>query len=287
MKPFSSAQRGNLIRWSNGGRPQADSNGQAFYEYKIVTVAQAVERTARGDWQLPEFQRAFVWNAAQVCDIADSLLRGYPLGVLLLWAGCPAKSIEPSAPLLIADGQQRLVSLCLMFGREPSWWRCEAGGVPPLLEDCDLRFDLEVTRPPFFKMVRRAEPPQPRLVPLARCLANIGDRRADEALVTDLVDEIKAVGGCLQLEAGQIFERLMRVRAIAQRPLATAIAVCDPDDLVEIFERLSGGGLRFRRLMARAILQSLPLRRRWLQSLLSLKALSSRQARGKPQVRNL
>lgn len=55
------------------------------YGYRVVTVDEAVERAFSGEWDVPEFQRQFVWQPAQVCDLADSLWRNYPIGALLLW----------------------------------------------------------------------------------------------------------------------------------------------------------------------------------------------------------
>lgn len=34
---------------------------------------------------LPEFQREFTWKRSQSRDLVDSLLKGYPVGSLLLW----------------------------------------------------------------------------------------------------------------------------------------------------------------------------------------------------------
>jgi len=55
------------------------------YSYRVVTVGEAVERAVSGEWDVPEFQRQFVWRPSQVCDVADSLWRAYPIGALLLW----------------------------------------------------------------------------------------------------------------------------------------------------------------------------------------------------------
>jgi uncharacterized protein with ParB-like and HNH nuclease domain len=74
----------------------------------------------RGMIGLPEIQRPFVWKAAKVRDLFDSMYKGFPVGYLLFWAN----DVEPGAKqigvngkqqkvpnLLIVDGQQRLTSL--------------------------------------------------------------------------------------------------------------------------------------------------------------------------------
>ncbi len=39
----------------------------------------------RGDIAIPEFQRAFEWDAKRVAELADSLYKGYPIGMLIFW----------------------------------------------------------------------------------------------------------------------------------------------------------------------------------------------------------
>ncbi|NLA96558.1 MAG: DUF262 domain-containing protein [Clostridiaceae bacterium] len=70
---------------------------------------------------LPDLQRPFVWNDAQVRDLFDSMLNGYPIGYLMIWEAPPDfedKSViglqnkKYSAPKeVIIDGQQRLTAL--------------------------------------------------------------------------------------------------------------------------------------------------------------------------------
>ncbi len=83
------------------------------------TVGKLLEDVAMGEIGLPELQRPFVWNAAQVRDLIDSMYRGYPIGTLLFWEnalsdgvrtiGIESKQKVPR--LLIVDGQQRLTAL--------------------------------------------------------------------------------------------------------------------------------------------------------------------------------
>lgn len=75
-----------------------------------------------GRVRIPEFQRAFRWQWEDVRRLLDSIVRGYPIGSLLLWER-PADAIrltlgalEIDAPevrdaLWVVDGQQRLTSL--------------------------------------------------------------------------------------------------------------------------------------------------------------------------------
>jgi hypothetical protein len=79
---------------------------------------------------LPEMQRRYVWKAAQVRDLFDSLYHEYPSGQLLVWetdelptsgirkVSVGGLSAEQRRPQLLLDGQQRLTSLAaVMLGR--------------------------------------------------------------------------------------------------------------------------------------------------------------------------
>src|SRR5579885_2870551 len=107
------------------GAPVAAQGTEESYRFGVVTVAEAVEHAITGRWQLPEFQRQFVWRPAQACALADSLWRNYPIGPLLLWQVSKSDSGQPS--LWIADGQQRLTTLCLLSGAVPLWLKRTPG----------------------------------------------------------------------------------------------------------------------------------------------------------------
>ena len=77
---------------------------------------------------LPDLQRPFVWSDTKVRDLLDSMMRGYPIGYLMLWE-CPvqesnrtigANSHGYASPReVIIDGQQRLTSLyAIMKGQK-------------------------------------------------------------------------------------------------------------------------------------------------------------------------
>lgn len=96
-----------------------------------ISVAQATDRIADRKLLLPAIQRELVWKPDQVCNLWDSLLRGYPIGSFLFWR-IPEQlastvrlydfitdfdvrsphnvEVKPSAGEIIAvlDGQQRL-----------------------------------------------------------------------------------------------------------------------------------------------------------------------------------
>ncbi len=92
--------------------------------FPISTLIGQIET---GQIGLPELQRPFVWDRAQVRDLLDSLYRGYPAGFFLFWQASPDQETnaigldaKQSAPtMLVVDGQQRLTSLYAVFKGKP------------------------------------------------------------------------------------------------------------------------------------------------------------------------
>lgn len=93
---------------------------QEIFSNTTLTVNQLIEKIDTGELGLPELQRPFIWKDSKVRDLFDSMMRGYPIGYLMLWE-CPTldkkKSIGVDAHSydspkeVIIDGQQRLTSL--------------------------------------------------------------------------------------------------------------------------------------------------------------------------------
>lgn len=96
------------------------------------SVSSLVEMVRLGELRLPEMQREYVWTAAKVRDLFDSLYRGYPSGVILVWEPSEAEDSELRTrdfavqasekgrrSLLLLDGQQRLTSLSAVLRGEP------------------------------------------------------------------------------------------------------------------------------------------------------------------------
>ena len=79
---------------------------------------------------LPDLQRPFVWKNDKVRDLLDSMLRGYPIGYIMLWEspgemddkktviGSNSKTYTAPKELVI-DGQQRLTALLSAFYAVP------------------------------------------------------------------------------------------------------------------------------------------------------------------------
>lgn len=81
--------------------------------------------------RLPTIQREFVWDAEEVKELLDSIIKGYPIGSIIMWKpnvefpsvplmGDDGKSVKPT---YILDGQQRLTSLMLIM----NGWKIKRG----------------------------------------------------------------------------------------------------------------------------------------------------------------
>lgn len=236
-------------------------NSEGACSFRVVAVAEAVEQTVAGGWDVPEFQREFVWKPAQVCALADSLWRNYPIGSLLLWQAATDSDGHP--PLWVADGQQRLTALCLLHGQVPLWFsRKPEEFRSRVRQRFDVRFDISANGDPRFVIASDAQgngKRYPRLIPTGRLMAiepgSAGGRNELERLVRDLKD----AGCCRDLDDAQIYLRLERVSMMRRRQVvATLVNHQQRDEVLDIFQRLNSRGMRFRKLLLKLAMEEIP-----------------------------
>ena len=89
---------------------------------RTYSIAELRSVVTSGQFRVPQFQRSFRWEAQDVLNLFDSILRGYPFGSLLLWQreadadDLRVGTLEVRAEarpdaLWVVDGQQRITSL--------------------------------------------------------------------------------------------------------------------------------------------------------------------------------
>lgn len=94
---------------------------QELFERVDRQVGNLLDDVMNGRIGLPDLQRPFVWADAKVRDLFDSMMKGFPVGYVMLWAsptdyvntktiGIGDKQFKRPDDLVI-DGQQRLTSL--------------------------------------------------------------------------------------------------------------------------------------------------------------------------------
>ncbi len=98
----------------------------SIYNSRTLEVGDVLKDVRSGRIGLPDLQRPFVWKNDKVRDLLDSMLRGYPIGYIMLWdspmdvegkstqIGENQKAYEAPKSLVI-DGQQRLTALLATF----------------------------------------------------------------------------------------------------------------------------------------------------------------------------
>ena len=53
--------------------------------YHTKTIADVIEEIGESKIFLPAIQRKYVWDVGQICNLMDSVMRGYPFGTFLFW----------------------------------------------------------------------------------------------------------------------------------------------------------------------------------------------------------
>lgn len=101
--------------------------GKELFDNIPSKVADILSDVKNGRVGLPDLQRPFVWQDNKVRELLDSMMKGYPIGYIMLWAspddyentvhiGKNEKIYKRSNDLVI-DGQQRLTALlAAMYG---------------------------------------------------------------------------------------------------------------------------------------------------------------------------
>ncbi len=101
------------------------------------TISEVLSLLRKGEWQVPRFQREYVWTPSQARELLQSIFYGYPIGMVTTWAQPQNSPHTPPEPLkigsrnivefkdgdtnpalikLVLDGKQRLTTLAIGFG---------------------------------------------------------------------------------------------------------------------------------------------------------------------------
>lgn len=95
--------------------------GQELFDNIPSKVGDLLNDVRLGKVGLPDLQRPFVWKDNKVRDLLDSMMKGYPIGYVMLWQSPdaydgskpigPNNKPYPQPDYLVIDGQQRLTAL--------------------------------------------------------------------------------------------------------------------------------------------------------------------------------
>jgi hypothetical protein len=191
-----------------------------------------VERLTRWAWEgrirIPHFQRPLRWQRDDVIKLFDSIVRGYPVGSLLLWhRPAPAETLQLGAlrisarkmpeALWVVDGQQRIISLANVLhpvGQSDERFRIAY----------DLRKKIFVPTP---RDTEAAVIPLPVIFDLREVLRWFGDH-------PEAVDYVE--------DANEITQTIRQFEIPAYE-----VSQEDPEVLEDIFDRMNNYGKRLTR----------------------------------------
>lgn len=229
-----------------------------------MKVLEVIRSAKSGEWNIPGFQRGFVWQRPKILLLLDSLFRGYPFGTVLNWkvpetegqvAG--QSSTLSGATTWVIDGQQRITALCMLTGQKPYWWKDNddwdrrVHGLKPMIRlrpDADVEFQLE-------NPVRRRNPEWFRVDPFLARLArveyedfeNVLDRHASTT-ASEIVEELDVKDDIEKYVTArdEVKKRLTRLGRILLRDLPCQSINLSPVSVAEVFERVNRAGTRVR-----------------------------------------
>lgn len=204
----------------------------------MSSIADILNRIDSGDYAMPQFQRGYVWNRAQVRRLMASLYKGYPVGTLLLWQ-TPVEGValkgdasdgKQGVVNLILDGQQRMTTLYgIMRGKEPPFFEGDARAFTGLM------FNVEDETFEFRAPKMRDDP----------MWVSVTDVYASDAVAAALA--IKESAGLGNEEFTRVLQRLNRIEQVRQTDILSE-TVTGPDKtvdvVVEIFNSVNSGGTK-------------------------------------------
>ena len=105
-----------------------------LFKDTTYSVFGLVEDITQGEVALPDIQRPFVWGAAKVRDLLDSMYKGFPVGYLLFWE----TGVEAGARQIGVDAKEQVPRLLIVDGQVPGH-RSRKEGCPGHCDLCALR----------------------------------------------------------------------------------------------------------------------------------------------------
>lgn len=201
--------------------------GSRITNAETFPLEDLVNEVLSGHVRIPDFQRAFRWQWEDVKRLMDSIVRGYPIGSLLLWArpayeeNLTIGALKINAPSKdearwVVDGQQRLTSLANALN--------DAG-----LTDPRFAIAYDLSNQVFVKPIEE----QPHVIPLPT--------------IFDLRRLLKWFSE--RPESSEYFEEATRIaKAIREYSIPAYIVKQEDEEVLrDIFDRMNNYGKRLTR----------------------------------------
>lgn len=197
---------------------------------EVVYLRQLLRSIDRGEYRVPAFQRGYVWTQDKVLKLLESVLKGYPIGSLLLWKS-QTKQLELAEPdgLPYPDLEERYPTTYILDGLQRSgalygtFYSNHGGPNAVFLIGYDLREEE-------FVAIGTDDIPS-HVVPLrdlfdsSRLLARHAAQLAED-------------------DGQQLVERSVEVLSVFQEYMVATVTIegREVGDVVEIFERINSTG---------------------------------------------
>jgi hypothetical protein len=209
----------------------------------MTKISELLDDIRTQDLVLPEFQREYVWTRDQAKQLMVSLVKGYPVGGLLIWKTDKPPELKNVTKLpdkmgavqVLLDGQQRLTTLqMLLAGSIPAYYRPE----DILSDPRDLFFNLETGEFQFHQSSRMDGDPMWCCV--VDCFAGSNVDPFKIALQSG-----REQSGVVEL-AGTLNHNLNALRAVKEVSLPVQVVPhhVQLEDAIDIFDRINSQGTK-------------------------------------------
>ena len=208
---------------------------------EVIFLGRLVERVVAGKIRVPRFQRAFVWSQADLRQLLDSVLRGIPIGSILVWdTERHVESTPRIGPVEITsrpqglvgyllDGQQRVSTLVGTLRL--------TGDAEPIVEQVDWRVYYDLDSQEFVHLREPTGPAGRQYFPVSSLLSTAGFFEACRRIQSEAEDSE------LVLRRLAEADRLANAFRDYQLPLIH-IQEADIESAVTVFARLNRRGRR-------------------------------------------
>ena len=219
---------------------------------RVRSLRSYLDEFEKGAFQVPSFQREFLWDTEAIKQLFDSIKNRYPIGSIQFWQPAefgeiwldndvkigPYKIIQPSnepKPIFILDGLQRLSSLfgCLINPEKYNKNRLNLDE-ETYNDKFRIYYDLEEQS---FEYIRKNKLPKPYQVPLYILINTSDFRKFARENIEKIGDEYKIE---LYLDRADEISKIITEYEIASVDILNASV----EEAVDIFWRVNKEGIK-------------------------------------------
>jgi len=79
-------------------------SSQVSISVEKKSITELLDELKSGKYFLPSFQRKYVWDADDIKNLIDSIVKNYPIGAVIIWKKHVGTQTDPfSTPLVDVD----------------------------------------------------------------------------------------------------------------------------------------------------------------------------------------